>query len=90
MLLLLPFSIMPLVLAAMAYFVPVLTRSDGAPRSVEALAFPSIVPALCVASMSGSISLSNHLELKAWQTRGVHLRSLELRFAEVTLSQCEA
>ncbi len=28
----------PLILAAMTYFVPVLTRSDGAPRSVESLA----------------------------------------------------
>lgn len=31
-------GILPLILAAMAYFVPVLTRSDGAPRSVEGLA----------------------------------------------------
>lgn len=33
--LVLAMGIGPLILAAMAYFVPVLTRSDGAPRSVE-------------------------------------------------------
>ncbi|MCX7170458.1 MAG: hypothetical protein NTY41_09245 [Proteobacteria bacterium] len=36
--LVLALGIMPLILAAMAYFVPVLTRSDAAPRSVEYLA----------------------------------------------------
>jgi hypothetical protein len=36
--LVLAMGILPLILAAMTYFVPVLTRSDGAPRAVEALA----------------------------------------------------
>lgn len=36
--LVLAMGILPLILAAMAYFVPVLTRSDAAPRSVEYLA----------------------------------------------------
>ncbi|MBI5921462.1 MAG: hypothetical protein HY847_07395 [Betaproteobacteria bacterium] len=36
--LVLALGIMPLILAAMAYFVPVLTRSDAAPRSVMGLA----------------------------------------------------
>ncbi len=51
--LVLAMGIMPLILAAMVYFVPVLTRSDGAPRSVENQAFLAWLGGLAmVASMA--------------------------------------
>ena len=51
--LVLAMGVMPLILSAMTYFVPVLTRSDGAPRSVEILALVAWLGGLAmVASMA--------------------------------------
>ena len=54
--LVLAMGIMPLIIAAMAYFVPVLTRSDGAPRSVEYLALSAWLGGL---SMVAGVAVRN-------------------------------
>lgn len=57
--LVLALGIMPLILAAMAYFVPVLTRSDAAPRAVDTLPLAAWVGSLAmVASRSGATAIS--------------------------------
>ncbi|MDD5177091.1 MAG: hypothetical protein PHQ05_11790 [Sterolibacterium sp.] len=58
--LVLAMGIMPLILAAMAYFVPVLTRSDGAPRSVEGLALLAWLGGLAMVA-----SVAVHMEALA-------------------------
>ena len=50
-------GIMPLILAAMAYFVPVLTRSDGAPPAIESMAVLAwLGGAAMVASLLGGVA----------------------------------
>ena len=60
--LVLAMGIMPLIIAAMAYFVPVLTRGDGAPRSVEYLALSAWLGGLAmvvgVAARSEALSVA--------------------------------
>ena len=52
-------GILPLILAAIAYFVPVLTRGAGGPRSIDAMAFCAWAGGvLIVAGLSGLIAFT--------------------------------